>query len=59
MRVLEIILAIAFPPIAVLMRWGFGKKFFISVLLTMLGYFPGVVYSLGLVAKPKHELTNG
>jgi uncharacterized membrane protein YqaE (UPF0057 family) len=58
MRVLEIILAITFPPIAVLMRWGFGKKFFINILLTMLGYFPGMIHALGLVAKPKSELTN-
>jgi uncharacterized membrane protein YqaE (UPF0057 family) len=55
MRVLEIVLAIAFPPIAVLIRWGMGKKFFINVFLTILGYIPGVIHALGLVAKPKSE----
>jgi uncharacterized membrane protein YqaE (UPF0057 family) len=58
MRALEIILAIVFPPLAVLVRWGAGKKFFINILLTMLGYFPGVVHALGLVAKHKEELTH-
>jgi uncharacterized membrane protein YqaE (UPF0057 family) len=58
MRALEIILAIVFPPLAVLVRWGAGKKFFINLLLTMLGYFPGVVHALGLVAKPKEELSH-
>lgn len=54
MKVLEIILAILFPPLAVLVRWGFGKKFGIDLALTLLGYFPGVVYALGLIAKPKN-----
>ena len=54
MRVLGIILAILFPPIAVLVRWGFGNKFGIALVLTLLGYFPGVVYALGLIAKPKN-----
>ena len=56
MRALEIILAILFPPLAVLIRWGFGKKFGIDFVLTLLGYFPGVVYALGLIAKPKNAI---
>jgi uncharacterized membrane protein YqaE (UPF0057 family) len=58
MRLLEIVLAVVFPPIAVLIRWGLGKKFFINVFLTILGYIPGVIHALGLVAKPKSELIN-
>jgi len=45
-KVLEIILAVFLPPIAVLVRKGLGGKFLLSILLTLLGHLPGVVYAL-------------
>lgn len=46
MKVLEIILAVFLPPIAVLLHKGLGGKFLLSILLTLLGHLPGVVYAL-------------
>jgi uncharacterized membrane protein YqaE (UPF0057 family) len=50
----EIILAIFFPPIAVLLRFGLTGKFGINILLTMLGWLPGVIHAfISLSKKPK------
>mgnify|MGYP000312406607 CR=1 FL=1 len=46
-RILEIILAIFLPPVAVLVHENdINVKFLISILLTLLFWFPGVIYAL-------------
>ncbi|OAY38794.1 low temperature-induced protein lt101.2-like [Manihot esculenta] len=42
----EVILAIILPPIGVFLRYGCGIEFWIDLLLTFLGYLPGVVYAI-------------
>ncbi|HKJ78583.1 MAG TPA: YqaE/Pmp3 family membrane protein [Prolixibacteraceae bacterium] len=49
MKVLEIILAILLPPLGVAMKFGIGKKFWINVLLTILGYIPGIIHALVII----------
>lgn len=44
-----IILALALPPVAVLIKVGFTAQFWINVVLTMLGYVPGQVHALWIV----------
>lgn len=44
-RYLEFLLAIIMPPIAVLLNRGPTRKFVISIVLTILGYFPGLIYA--------------
>ncbi|KAG9051190.1 hypothetical protein FS837_011305 [Tulasnella sp. UAMH 9824] len=39
--VILFILGTLFPPLAVAARFGFGKDFFINLILTLCGYFPG------------------
>lgn len=50
--VLAIILAVILPPIGVLLVEGFGMVFLVSLILTCLGYVPGMVFSLLAVLKP-------
>lgn len=45
MSILTILLNIFLPPLAVLLNHGLGKEFIISLLLTLLGWLPGVVYA--------------
>ncbi len=45
-RILEIILAMLIPPVAVILNRGPGKEFVISLVLTILGFVPGVIYSI-------------
>ncbi|KAF7113538.1 hypothetical protein RHSIM_RhsimUnG0117800 [Rhododendron simsii] len=54
----EILLAIFLPPVGVFLRFGCGEKenlwkfdcmqpeFWIDLLLTILGYIPGIVYAI-------------
>ncbi|WP_083484250.1 YqaE/Pmp3 family membrane protein [Loktanella sp. 3ANDIMAR09] len=51
MKLLKILLAIILPPLAVLIQEGFGKAFLINVLLTILGYVPGLVHAIWLMAR--------
>lgn len=46
MKVIEIILAIVLPPLGVAMRYGLTGKFWLNVLLTLLGYIPGIIHAL-------------
>nr|WP_321222834.1 YqaE/Pmp3 family membrane protein [uncultured Psychroserpens sp.] len=46
MSILTIILSILLPPVAVFMEHGLGKQFLINVLLTILGWLPGVIHAL-------------
>jgi uncharacterized membrane protein YqaE (UPF0057 family) len=39
------VLAFFFPPISILMRYGFGGKLIINILLTMVGWIPGVIHA--------------
>lgn len=45
MSVLTIILNIFIPPLAVFLKHGLGSTFLVSILLTMLGWLPGVIHA--------------
>ena len=40
---IRLIIAILLPPLGVFWQVGFGKDFWINILLTLLGYIPGLV----------------
>lgn len=44
--ILKIIVAIFLPPVGVLLERGFGSDFCINILLTILGYIPGIIHAL-------------
>lgn len=45
MSVTTIILNILLPPLAVFMKHGLGGTFFISIILTIIGWIPGVIHA--------------
>ena len=45
MSLLTIILNIVLPPLAVYLKHGLGVTFLISLLLTALGWVPGVIHA--------------
>ena len=53
MELLKIIFAILLPPLGVFMQVGIGKHFWINLLLTLLGYLPGIVHAIWVIAKKK------
>jgi len=50
--VLLIILAFILPPLAAFFVVGIRPHFWINILLTILGWFPGTVHAIWLIASP-------
>lgn len=50
MDILKIIAAIILPPLGVAMEVGLTKHFWINILLTLLGYIPGIVHAIWVIA---------
>ncbi len=48
--IFRIILAIILPPVGVALQVGFTAQFWINVLLTILGYIPGIVHAVWIIA---------
>ena len=53
MKALRYFFCVVLPPLAVLMTGRFGS-FFLSILLTLLGWIPGVIHA-ALVVNDYHE----
>jgi len=50
MDIIRIILAILIPPLGVFLQVGIGPQFWINILLTILGYIPGIVHAVWIIA---------
>jgi uncharacterized membrane protein YqaE (UPF0057 family) len=50
MDVVRIICAILLPPLGVFLQVGLGGQFWLNVLLTLLGYIPGIVHAVWIIA---------
>ena len=55
MDILRIVLAIFLPPVAVFLTVGFGMHFWINILLTILGFIPGIIHALWVIVKKKEK----
>lgn len=53
MELVKIILAVLLPPLGVLFQVGIGMHFWLNILLTLLGYIPGIVHAVWVIAKKK------
>ncbi len=51
MDLLRIVLAILLPPLGVFLQVGIGKHFWINVVLTVLGFVPGIIHAVWIIAK--------
>lgn len=47
----RIILAIILPPLGVFTQVGLTAQFWINILLTLLGYIPGIVHAIWIIAR--------
>nr|MBS0021266.1 YqaE/Pmp3 family membrane protein [Gammaproteobacteria bacterium] len=47
----RIIVAILLPPLGVFLQVGLGKHFWVNIVLTLLGYIPGIVHAVWIIAK--------
>jgi uncharacterized membrane protein YqaE (UPF0057 family) len=51
MDVIRIIVAILLPPLGVFLQVGLGVHFWLNVLLTLLGYIPGIIHAVWTIMR--------
>ncbi|KAF1814864.1 UPF0057-domain-containing protein [Eremomyces bilateralis CBS 781.70] len=49
--IIKIFFAIFLPPLGVFLERGCNADFFINILLTILGYIPGIIHALYIILK--------
>lgn len=48
---IKIILAILLPPVGVFLEVGLSGHFWLNIVLTLLGYVPGIIHALYVILK--------
>lgn len=51
MSFLKILFAIILPPLGVFLTIGIRGAFWLNILLTILGYLPGIIHAVWIIAK--------
>jgi len=49
-NLVRVLLSILIPPLGVFFKVGFGLHFWINIALTVLGYVPGLVHAIWVLA---------
>lgn len=49
MDLIRSILSICVPPLGVFLQVGFGLHFWLNIVLTIFGYFPGLLHALFII----------
>ncbi len=57
MSYVRLLLVFLLPPAAIYMQFGLDHHFWISVVLTLLGYVPGLIYAVYMMAARPPGLT--
>ncbi|QEF96477.1 Proteolipid membrane potential modulator [Stieleria maiorica] len=50
MEYVRLLIAFILPPVAVFMQFGIGKHFWINLVLTLLGFVPGMLHAVYIMA---------
>jgi uncharacterized membrane protein YqaE (UPF0057 family) len=51
MDIVRLIVAILLPPLGVFLQVGLTLQFWINVLLTLLGYIPGIIHAVWIILR--------
>lgn len=51
MDILRLIAAIFLPPLGVFMQVGLSGQFWLNILLTLLGYVPGIIHAVWIILR--------
>ncbi len=51
MDIIRILLSVIIPPIGVFLQVGIGLHFWLNILLTLLGYVPGLIHAIWVIVK--------
>jgi len=47
--IVRVLLAILLPPVGVFLQVGIGLHFWLNIVLTLLGYIPGIIHALYII----------
>lgn len=53
MDIIRILLSIFIPPVGVFLQVGIGLHFWLNILLTLLGYVPGIIHAIYIILRKK------
>ncbi|BAY16787.1 hypothetical protein NIES2109_18840 [Nostoc sp. HK-01] len=59
MKLFRFLLALVVPPLGVFLTVGVGPTLVINILLTLLGWLPGSIHALWVVAKREEAFNSG
>lgn len=48
---IRVILSILLPPLGVFLQVGLGLQFWLNIVLTLMGYIPGLVHAIWIIAR--------
>ncbi len=51
MNLIRLLAAFFLPPLGVFLTVGLGGAFWLNILLTILGYIPGIIHAVWIIAK--------
>ena len=51
MDLLRLLFSVLLPPLGVFLQVGIGLQFWLNILLTLLGYIPGLVHAVWIIAR--------
>lgn len=51
MDILRVLLSILLPPVGVFLQVGIAPQFWLNILLTILGYIPGIIHAVWIIAR--------
>jgi uncharacterized membrane protein YqaE (UPF0057 family) len=49
MDILRTILSVLIPPLGVFLQVGIGLQFWLNIVLTLFGYFPGLIHAIWII----------
>lgn len=55
MGITNIIAAILLPPLGVFLTMGFSQALIINIVLTLLGWIPGIIHALWIISKKSEQ----
>ena len=55
MGIIQVIASILLPPLGVFLTMGISQALLINVVLTLLGWLPGVIHALWLLSKKSEQ----
>lgn len=55
MKILQVLAAIVIPPLGVYLTMGISQALLINILLTVLGWVPGIIHALWIISKQSEQ----